>query len=376
VEERSKRIEDSVTEVWRFVPNLARTHVALLTRPRQYFRSVRDHQQLPGTVTPVSLWLANVVIVTGLRLALGKSGAVRSWQDALNLTSLLVGVALLALYLLLALDLRDRDTYPLVLRVVFSGAIVFIPLFALKLIRLPEVIPQKWLESVIQGTPSPLGWQHWLVASLYLGLLLAWCWVMALGISVIFRRSRISVAFSLVSALALVISSCVLFVGVMWVKAVRTQVGVAARGLGPARTAMLQTPPDYAAATRAFDQLYSSELPLVDRNLRLGARIGSVAAGRAGMAVFLKRPELEKQFYQSIMRVLAGNNQEAAALLLGALDEMQHDPMLGKALGPDSAKGVDEVRRMLEDESYEPSVPKKTKETEHGLRIPWPSLFP
>lgn len=376
MEERSGRIEDSVTEVWRFVPNLGRTHVALLTRPRQYFRSLRDHQPLPGTITPVAFWLANVVIVTGLRLALGKSGAVGSWQDALNLSSLLVGAALLALYLLLALDLRGRDAYRLALRVVFSGSIVFIPLFLLELIPLAEVVPQRWLESVLLGTPSPLGWRHWLAASLYLGLLLAWCWTLALGISAVFERSKTSVAFSLLSLLALVVSAGVVFIGIMWVKAVRTQIEVPARGFGPARTAMLQTPPDYAAAARAFEQLYSADLPLVGRDLRLGARIGSLAASGAEMAVFAKRPELEKRFYQSSLRVLAGNNREGAVLLFDAVSEMQQDPMLGKVFEPKTSKGVAEVRRMLKEESYEPSVPKKPKAAEHGLKIPWPSLFP
>jgi hypothetical protein len=374
MEERGRRIEDQLAEAYQFIPRFARTYVDILLRPRQYFSALRDGATRAHHVTPAAFWLVNVAAAKILQVVLEPGRTLPSWQQALDLSGLMVGTALFAWFCVALLDVRGPGSFRLMLRIVFAGSITFVPLEIVSLLPMPEDFISTWLAPVLQGSESELRWFHWLPIILSLLLVVVWFVIVGTGARVAFRRSSLAVGLCLSACVAFAVTALAILLGLGAVRGYQS-ISIAQQHLARARAAALQTPPDYYAAAQAFKATYESKSPLLTRHQRVGARIGQAAAGRAMAAILLKQPRAEKTLYDSLLAALAGRNEDAAHLLFQATEAMERDPALAKWSSTQDETDLQEIRRFLSDARYDPLRNGK-KGGRARLRIPAPTLFP
>jgi hypothetical protein len=378
LDQKGKLLERSIMGLLFFVPRLVRTYVAIVARPRQYFQSLRDRRRSASLVDPASFWVANVVVVKALS-ALGTDGD-RPWSlnSASDYAGLLLGLVVYPCFLVGILGIRGWQNLRRMMRIVFSCSVLFLPLHALSRIPFLEDTINEYFSSAFLGTPTVVSWYHVVTILLTLGAFLAWFLLLGFGIRQVFRRTRTSIGLSIVAMVSvkvtLVGAFFVLFLFPYGLKQLRRT----AQLFGPARTALIHTPPDYGRAAESFRYMYVGSAPQLNRRYRLGARIGCVAAELAQSAVMFRQPTVEKKLYDCQMRVLAEDNEGAAAVLFEATGGLKSskDPFAKMMITRKCEGQLHAIRKMLSDASYDPDAKRSSASAKNRFSIPIPTPFP
>lgn len=313
IERKGQELETGIFAWVAFIPRIYRTYLLVCTQPSRYANLRATDPAAGQVVAPAPFWLANVALAKAITAALASGSRPGVRHGMTDVIGLVLGTVLFVFYLMLC----RRDNFRRILRAVFAGSAVFAPLAIVCSVKFAGNAYSDLITPSIYGTRPAVHWQDVALLLTDAILLLVWFAVIAAGIAASFKRSKLSVVLHFFSLTGVLSVGLAIFIAVGILVWARPQLAALYQGVAPIRTALIRTPPDYVAASRGFRSLYSRKFALgVNREARLGARIGEVAAGMANKAVLMRQPEMERAAYEAQMRVLEGKNQEAAQLVL------------------------------------------------------------
>jgi len=377
LDQKGKLLERWIVGLLMFVPRFVRTYATMVARPRHYFHGLRDSGRHPSLVSPWTFWLVNVVVVKVLSGLHTEAGKLWSLSAVSDFAGLLEGLVLYPCFLVGILGIRGWHNLWRMLRIVCSCSVLLLPLYVLARIP-PDDIIEKYVDSAFQGTRAAVSWYHAATFVLALGAFFGWFVLLGFGIRQVFRRTRLSIGLSL---LALISVEFTLWVVSMFLYGVPIALGEVRRTVqlfSPARTALIQTPPDYARAAKWFSSMYTGRRLRLARRYRLGARIGRTAAELAYSAVMFKQPDVEKKLYDCQMAVIAQDNKKAAALLVDVTHGLNSskDPVRRMLVTRKLDDELRVIRKMVADNSYDPDGNGASPAPTEPFEIPWPTPFP
>ena len=375
LETKGNHLEQLIVGLRRWVPSLLHTYYVMVRRPRDYLRQIKGGQAPANTVGPAAFWFTNAVICKAFSTQSGAKpfSSLATTSEGIGL---IAGTAICALFLSAILDIHGWRGFKRMVRVIFTGALFFIPMSAASLVPIPGNLFENLLGPVVLGTDSSVRWVDLTGLALALAVMTGWFVWVGFGIREVFRKSKAAITLALLSIPAFLVT-CGLFalIGYLMI-AMRTQMRVVVQGLGPARVALMKSPPDYFASGRSFEALYKSESPFVRRPDRIRARIGSVAAGLATVSVMMKLPEAERKFYAAQNAALSDDTETAARSLSEGVALVRRRGKVWRGLAESSEKEVREIKRMMTSEAYTPWEPKAKQEAKSEFHFPTPALFP
>ena len=376
-DQEGRRLESWVVGLLRFAPRLARTYFTIAAHPRQYFQSLREPRQSASLVSPATFWVVNTAIVKALSALSTEGEKPWSLSSASDYGALLAGIMLYPCFLVGILGIRGWQNLRRMLRIVFSCSVLFIPLYVVSSIPPDDVLSQ-YLDSVFQGTTTAISWYHVAALLLALGTFLGWFALVGFGIRQVFRRTKLSIGLSLLAVVSVEFTLFYAFLVFYGAPTALKEVRRIAQLFGPARTALIRTPPDYDRAAESFRSMYAGRGLQLKRRYRLGARIGRTAAELAYSAVMFKQPALEKKLYDCQMQVLAEDNQGAGVLLFEATEGIKStkDPLAKMMITRKCEAELDTIRKMLADPSYDPDTKSSSASAKSRASIPFPTPFP
>jgi hypothetical protein len=371
------QVEHLVVGLRRWVPKLWHTYGVMVRQPRTYLRSIGTGQSLAGVVGPGTFWATNSVVAKAIS-ALHHGESVR--RSCVGATSdfggLAVGTALCALFLSSILDIRGWRGFRRMLRVLFTGSILFVPMSLAAIIPAPENLFAYYMSPAILGT-GEVGWAAFIGPAVQLVLLIAWFAWAGFGIRQVFRKSKASITLCTLSIPAFMMAGALLLVGVVGLHNLRAQVSIAWNTWRPAEAALMKRPPDYVASGQSFTALYESKI-FLDRSIRINAKIGSVGAGLAAWSVAMNLPEAEAQFYAAQTNAIARNTDAAVQALSDGIALVDARGDAWRSMTRSARSQVSDIRRMMASQDYSPWEAKGRKWKSQLVldALTWPSVFP